>query len=124
MNQSLSIKYSSRFRMLFLLLTMGFLLVFLLSMQSLLFLILFINMAYIYLAYLNFPALSIGEGQIHQHSFYSTTLQIESLKEVIDDKKTITFITSDEKMVVNKFLLDRESQHKLEEFINLKSLKK
>lgn len=115
MKDTVSFEYSIRFRIVFSLLTFGFLLAFLLSKQSLIMLMFFLNMTYIYVMYLNSPALSIADGKIHQHSFNSTTLFIENLEEIIDEDKTITLLTSDDKMIVNKFLLDKKSRLKLEE---------
>ena len=115
MKDTVSFEYSIRFRIVFSLLIFGFLLAFLLSKQSLIMLMFFLNMTYIYVMYLNSPALSIADGKIHQHSFNSTTLFIENLEEIIDEDKTITLLTSDDKMIVNKFLLDKKSRLKLEE---------
>jgi len=44
-------------------------------------------MAYIYVMYLNSPALWIANGKIHQHSFNSTTLFVDNLEEIIDEDK-------------------------------------
>jgi len=120
MKDTFYIKYSIRFRMVFLLLTFSFLLAFLLSMQSLILLIFFFNMAYIYVMYLNSPALWIANSKIHQHSFNSTTLFVDNLEEIIDEDKKITLITSDQKMVVNKFLFDEKSSLDLVEYFNAK----
>ena len=120
MKDTFSIKYSIRFRMVFLLLTFGFLVAYLLSIQSLILLMFFLNMAYIYVMYLNSPALSIADGKIHQHSFNSTTLFIDNLEEIIDEDNTITLITPDQKMVVNKFLFDEKSSLELVEYVNAK----
>ncbi|MBL6658043.1 MAG: hypothetical protein ISP73_05515 [Flavobacteriales bacterium] len=116
MKDIVSFNYSIRFRIVFSLLTFGFLLAFLLSKQSLIMLMIFLNMVYINVMYFNTPALSIADGKIHQHSFNSTTLFIENLEEIIDEDKTITLLTSDDKMIVNKFLFDEKSRLKLEEF--------
>lgn len=120
MKDSFSIKYSIRFRIIFLLLTFSLLIVFLLSMQSLVFLILFLNMAYIYVVYLNSPALSIKNGQIHQYSFHSTTLEVENLEEIVEEDKAIIFRTLNEKMVIRKSLIDNDSRVKLLAFLNHK----
>ena len=120
MKDTFYIKYSIRFRMVFLLLTFSFLLAFLLSMQSLILLIFFFNMAYIYVMYLNSPALWIANGKIHQHSFNSTTLFIDNLEEIIDEDNTITLITPEQKMVLNKFLFDEKSSLELVEYVNAK----
>lgn len=120
MKDSFSIKYSIRFRMVFLLFTLAFLLAFLMSLQSLILLMFFFNMAYIYVMYLNYPALSITNGKVHQHSFNSTTISLDKIEEIIDEGKTITLIGQKQKMVVNKFLFDEKSSLELVEYFNSK----
>ena len=70
--------------------------------------------------YLNSPALWIANGKIHQHSFNSTTLFIDNLEEIIDEDNTITLITPEQKMVLNKFLFDEKSSLELVEYVNAK----
>lgn len=123
MKNAISFNYSLRFRTLFLLITLIFLGLFLLSVECLIFLLIFLNMLYIYVMYIHPPAISISDGQIHQHSFNSTSMFINKLEEVSVDEKTITFKTFEKKMVVYNFLFEKKARQNLVKFFRLKKLK-
>lgn len=73
--------------------------------------------------YIHSPAISISDGQIHQHSFNSTSMFINKLEEVSVDEKTITFKTFEKKMVVYKLLFDKKARQYLVKSLRLKKFK-
>jgi hypothetical protein len=114
--KSLHLKYSKKFRLSFLLLTMIFLLLFFIYGQSLILLMFFVNMLYIYIRYIESPFLVFEQGQLIQSSFIFKTLDINAIEKVKFSNEEIVFETNNQQLTVKKHFLEEKSKKKLIEF--------
>ena len=117
MNYLLAFNFSRKIRFLFLSFTLIFLLIFLLNTDDVVFLIFFVNLAYIYLAYFNKPLLIVTESELIQQSFLSKRIKIVDLKNVMINNSLIVFSTDEDTLVVKLKYIDSSDKVSLIEFV-------
>jgi len=111
--KSLHLKYSKKFRFSFLFLTLAFIPSFFICGQSLILLMFFINMLYIYVRYIESPFLVLEKGQLTQSSFITKKLRINAIENIYNSEKEIVFETNHQKLIVNKKLFEEKSINRL-----------
>ena len=127
MRENLIIHYSSTYKNAFLLFTATFLILYVVTNQSIVFLLIFITLLCVYFRYVEGPLLVFENGIIYHNSFFQKNFALSSVVDIEVNNKRITFRTKEEQFSIKLRVLDQKDKERLCQYrcqiIELKHLK-
>ena len=127
MRENFIIHYSSTYKNAFLLFTATFLILFVVNIQSIVFLLIFITLLCVYFRYVQGPLLVLENGIIYHNSFFQKNFALSSVVDIEVNNKRITFRTKEEQFSIKLRVLDQKDKERLcqyrSQIIELKHLK-